>query len=146
MSPERFADMAQAYGGDLDRWPATSRLEAERWLARAPEAAGVLSQARGLDHALDGFYVPPPSAVVRGRITTTLLQQSALARRIRRWVSGLGAVGVLGTGALAGAMAMTLVLVSIPSHVDPDAGSPLYEQSSFGDVAVVSTSAASARS
>jgi hypothetical protein len=47
-----------------------------------------------------------------------------------RWLSGLGAVGVLTCGALAGA---AVVAVSGLSHVDTDSVASLYEQANSLD-------------
>ena len=134
MTPERFETLADAYGADLARWPPAERAEAERWLAQTPGAAAVLLRARRLDEALASFEIGPVSADLQRRIVTALLSRRALAARLGGWVSGLGAVGVLGAGAAAGAAAMALVTLPAPPRSDLDAAAPLYEQSSFGDL------------
>ena len=134
MTPERFETLADAYGADLARWPLADRAEAERWLAQTPGAAVVLLRARRLDEALASFETKPVTADLQRRIVTALLRRRVLAARLRGWVSGLGAVGVLGAGAAAGAAAMALVTISAPPRSDLDAGGALYEQSSFGDL------------
>ena len=134
MTLERFETLADAYGADLARWPPADRAEAERWLAQTPGAGAVLLRAARLDQALASFETKPVTADLQRRIVTALLNRRALAARLRGWLSGLGAVGVLGAGAAAGAAAMALVTISGPPRSDLDAGGALYEQSSFGDL------------
>lgn len=134
MSPDRFKALAEAYGGDLGRWPRAERGEAERLLAATPVAWSVLSHARALDKALAGYVVAPPVVDVGRRIANDLLERTAPRTRMRRWLSGLGAMGVLGAGAIAGAAAMALVVVAAPAHREGDGISTLYEQSGFGNL------------
>ena len=145
MTPERFETLADAYGAEFARWPLAHRAEAARWLAQTPDAEVVLLRAGRLDEALARFEAAPASADLQRRITTALLDRRALGARLRGWLSGVGAVGVLGVGVAAGAAAMALVTISPPARSDLDGAASLYEQSSFGDLApaneTVSTSA-----
>lgn len=61
MNAERFRDLAEAWGGDLDRWPAAERDQARAFLAVSPDAAQALAEARGLDAALDAWRPPEAS-------------------------------------------------------------------------------------
>jgi hypothetical protein len=135
MSPERFSALAAAYGGDLSRWPAAERESAERLLADKPQAADLLAQARSLDQALATFEAITPTMEVQRRIATAMLRRRATNVRFGRWLSRLGAIGILSAGAAAGAAFMALISISAPRHPDADGMSPLYDQSSFGDAA-----------
>jgi hypothetical protein len=48
MTLEEFRRLADAWGGDIARWPQGVRREAEA-LAQSPEAAAILDEARALD-------------------------------------------------------------------------------------------------
>ncbi len=46
----RFQALAEAYGGDLARWPADEQADAHAWRAANPaEALAILSEAGALD-------------------------------------------------------------------------------------------------
>ena len=86
---ERFTELADAYGGDLQRWPVEFRAAAERLLgagddAQSVQARAILRAAAELDEALGG---PSPEAAlqaVRARILQTrppMLQVPAPATR-----------------------------------------------------------------
>lgn len=56
MTPERFAVLAEAYGGDVARWPASDRDAAALIMATDPAACeAVLAAARILDAHLDAW-------------------------------------------------------------------------------------------
>jgi anti-sigma factor RsiW len=134
MTPDRFKALAEAYGADIGRWPEAERGEAERLLARAPEAAAIVSDARRLDEVLASYALAPPAADLARRVKNDLLRRRARPTRLRGWLSALGAMGVLGAGAVAGAAAMALVALAAPPHPEGEAAGPLYEQTSFGDL------------
>ncbi|MCC7045104.1 MAG: hypothetical protein IT562_00180 [Alphaproteobacteria bacterium] len=67
MTPERFATLLDAYGGDPKRWPAAERGDAEAYLAATPAARGLIDDALRLDALIDAA-VPPAAAVDAGRI------------------------------------------------------------------------------
>ena len=56
MTLEEFRRLADAWGGDIARWPHALRPDAEA-LARRPEAAAILDEARALDR-LAALAVP----------------------------------------------------------------------------------------
>jgi anti-sigma factor RsiW len=134
MTPDRFRAFAEAYGGDLGRWPQAERGEAERLLATSPEAVAILADARGLDETLARYAVAPPAGEVGRRIANALLRRRGRRSGMRQWLSGLGAMGVLGVGALAGAAAMAFVAIATPLLPDGDSPGGIYEQTSFGDL------------
>ena len=62
MKAERLHELADAYGADLRRWPASERAFAESLLAADPSLREVLDQAAALDALLDTAPAPAPSA------------------------------------------------------------------------------------
>lgn len=91
MTPDRFETLAEAYGGDIARWPSQDRDDAALVLAADPDfAARVLNRARGLDEMLDAWTPLPVSADLREAVI-------AIAPRARPsvqawlWRAGLGA-------------------------------------------------------
>ncbi len=59
MSLERFAELAEAYGGDFQRWPEAERFAAIALAGRSEEARALLADAHGLDYLLARFGTPP---------------------------------------------------------------------------------------
>ncbi|WP_428395262.1 hypothetical protein [Lichenicoccus sp.] len=108
MSPERFAALADAFGGDLDRWPAAERDAACAHLRQHPDANAMLAGAGKLDDTLAAWTVPPPGAALAGRIAAAAVQSRARARRLRLWLSSLGAAATLAGGVAAGASFMAI--------------------------------------
>lgn len=133
LSPARFAALAEAYGGDLARWPAAVRDAAAAALARDPVAAALLGEVARLDVALDRWRVPAPRAALVGAVLAVAPGLPLAWTRARLWWSGIGFAGVGLGGALAGAL---LASVTPP----PFAGTHLYadeDASFFGDIDVV---------
>ncbi len=127
MTPERFAALADAYGGGVARWPAALREAARAHLLLHPEASATLEAANRLDAALAGWTVPGPGAALSGRILMQVASRHRQAGRLRLWFSGLGAAGVLAGGLAAGATFVTL------SQPGPEqVGEHLYEVSVLG--------------
>lgn len=109
MRLDRFAALAEAYGGDVARWPEPEREAAAVLMAAEPEAtAPLLAGASDLDWALDAWRAPAASAALQASILG-----SAPAPRTPRpwrgwlWRTGLGA-GLMAAGA-AGVMAGVVV-------------------------------------
>lgn len=102
MTPERFEALAEAYGGDVARWPLTDREAAAEWMAIEPRRAGaILGRAGDLDAALAAFAPPHASADLADRIV-------ARAPRPRpRWVGWLWPAG-MGAGLAAACVAGVL--------------------------------------
>jgi len=108
---QRFADLAQAYGGVIERWPASDQVVA-RDMAQTDEGAAILADALTLDHALDAWRVPLPDAQLAQRIAASAphapkLRPAKLRVRIGLWWSGIGAAAAL-AGAVAGFATVTL--------------------------------------
>ena len=62
MTIERLKALAQAYGADLRRWPASERPFAESLIATDPAARAALAEAAALDALLAASPTPSPSA------------------------------------------------------------------------------------
>jgi hypothetical protein len=117
MSPEmtsvRFAALAEAYGGEIARWPEGEREAARALLASHPEAlAQVLADAAQLDRLLDLAPAQAPTAALLGRLIVDAPQP---AKAVRRWVAAVGAVLGLSAAAFAGVLAG----VALGGHVVP---------------------------
>lgn len=105
MTKEQFQALAEAYGGEIARWPANLRDEAALFAAAEPEAArAMLAREAGLDAALDLLPRVTASAALHERILADAPGRPRRARW-RLWLTpaGLGA-------ALAGVAAAGLVL------------------------------------
>lgn len=59
MSLRRFAALAEAYGGDFERWPEAERFAAVSLAGRSKEARSLLADAHGLDYLLSRIDAPP---------------------------------------------------------------------------------------
>lgn len=111
MSAERFAALADAYGGDLRRWPVGDRSGAEALLGSGdPAFALLLDRADRLDAWLEDYRVAAPSSDLAARIMSAASRPRIMWRRARLWWSGLGLAGVGLAGALAGSLAIWVAL------------------------------------
>ncbi len=69
MNLERFEETLSRLGGDLTRWPAAERDEAEGLIAAEPQAATLHAQAARLDAAVGAVMAPVAmDAAAMGRI------------------------------------------------------------------------------
>lgn len=127
MTYERFEHLADAYGGDLRRWP-----EAEREAARAlrdadPRAAVLLREAYGLDALLDAAPRPVASHALREAIIASAAGAGLKARRRGpgplAWLSGAGWAAAACAGVVFG--------INLTSHLTADvqADAVLYQAS-----------------
>ena len=97
MTPDRFRSLAEAYGGDLARWPAQEQGPAGAFAAaQAAQATEILSAERALDARLVAYDVSPPSL----RLRDLVLASAPAPRAVRcawRWVAaaslGFGLAG-----------------------------------------------------
>lgn len=114
MSADRFAALAAAYGGVIDRWPEEERASAETF-AKTPAGASTLAAAGVLDHLLDAYALKVRNDGLGDRILTRLTRRS----RIRKWFrfssAGIGLVGVGIAGALAGSIAIAVLAPNVTS-------------------------------
>lgn len=117
MTPERFADLAQAWGARIARWPAAERDAAEQLLWRTPMLQAVLDREAALDHALDAHLVPAPGAALVAAVEAGVPRPTRAPVR-RPWAGwwpstgwfGAGAAGLGLAGAAAGALAGALLV------------------------------------
>lgn len=110
MNARRFAALAEAYGGDLRRWPDAER-KAATTFASSGAGQAVLKQAGRLDTLLDGYKVPHPGKVLHDTILRVADRHLVQRRRQRFWWLGLGLAGIGLAGAIAG---LALVTIATP--------------------------------
>lgn len=93
MTRERFEALAEAYGGDITRWPSAEREMAALMLAAEPAfVRGVLARADELDVALDAWRPTPATHGLQARIIAAAPQPRAVwDLRGWAWRAGLGA-------------------------------------------------------
>ena len=84
MNQVRFSELLDAYGADLQRWPAAERGPAQAWLSASPESRSLRLQAALLDEALDQYTLAPPAAALRKS-----LLGAAVLQRQRSWRESL---------------------------------------------------------
>jgi hypothetical protein len=104
MTPDRFAALLAAYGGDERRWPADERDAALALIARDPALAAARDDARRLDAELDR-HPDPPSVAINPLAITQAARAAASARQTpsggagqRLWprVASLAAAALIG--------------------------------------------------
>ena len=125
MKAERLHELADAYGADLRRWPASERAFAESLIAADPSLKAVLDQAAALDALLGAAPRPVPSSALTARIL-------AAAPRAK---NRLGKANwVLGAGWAAAACAGVVAGVGLTTHLTADARADavLYQSSLTG--------------
>ncbi|WP_068879136.1 hypothetical protein [Phenylobacterium sp. CCH12-B4] len=120
MTPDRFEALAEAYGGDVARWPEDEREAAAEVMASRPAwARDVLSQAAALDTLLDAFERPHGSVGLAARIAA-----SAPRPHRRRWVDWLLPAG-MGVGLAAACVAGVVAGAQFHASPSTPAGSDL---------------------
>ena len=128
MTIERLNALAEAYGADLRRWPASERPFAESLVATDPAARAALDEAAALDVLLDASPRPTPSAVLAARIL-------AAAPKGREARAHLGRIfWFLGAGWAAAACAGVVAGVGLTTHLtaDEQADAILYQATLSG--------------
>lgn len=129
MDAKRFATLAEAYGGDLRRWPETERMTGTVFAASEAGEA-ILKQAGTLDARLDSYRVDAPGKALHGSILQAAGRHLVQRRRQRCWWLGLGLAGIGLAGAVAGLALITIVTPELqPDHTVLDAN-----VTAFGDV------------
>lgn len=142
MTSERFHTLVEAYGADPRRWPEHERADALAWArAHRAQANAVLEEALALDAWLARDMIAPPSRALIEQIVTSgpvaVPVHKAPSKRRMFWWSGAAFAGAGLAGALAGALAMSLVLLGNPPPAENDAGhgtaheSPSWMSTSF---------------
>jgi len=134
MTSERFAELAEIYGAEPRRWPEGQREAAAAYRKAHPEEAEkALLAARRLDRALDRYAVPGPGAKLAMTIIEAAPPLRAAARRLRLWRQGAGFAALGLAGALAGALAIA-VLMPMTAPSDENGA---YAMTAFSDMAQI---------
>ena len=136
MTRERFESLAEAYGGDVSRWPPEAREAAALLMTAEPEfTRGALARAGVLDAALDAWRPAHGGPALLDRILAAAPQ--ARARRWTAWLSpaalGAGLAAACVAGVLVGAqlsqhastaqeMAVTNTLTAVSASLDLEEG------------------------
>lgn len=103
MRIERLQALAEAYGGDLRRWPADQRAFAESLVAADPAARVLLDEAAALDALLDASPSVAPSADLTARVLRAAPGARAKSRPRRAiWFLGAGWAAAACAGVVAG--------------------------------------------
>ncbi|MET3554097.1 hypothetical protein [Burkholderia sp. 567] len=112
MTPERFRTIVAAYGSDARRWPQDERAAAEAWAQAHPrDALAALDDAAELDAWLMQDTVAPPASALVERIVASAPAPQRARRRGKVWWSGAAFAGVGLAGALAGAVAVSVLML-----------------------------------
>ena len=128
MTIERLKALAEAYGADLRRWPASERPFAESLVATDPAARAALEEAAAMDVLLDASPPPTPPAALAARIL-------AAAPKAREARAHLGRIfWFLGAGWAAAACAGVVAGVGLTTHLtaDEQADAVLYQATLSG--------------
>ncbi|WP_309644692.1 hypothetical protein [Phenylobacterium sp.] len=116
MTPQRFEILAQAYGGDVARWPSAEREAAGAMMIEQPDlAAAALARAGELDALMDAWTPVPVSHALRERVIAAAPPPRA-RNGIIAWFWGAG----LGAGLAAACAAGLVVGVEISNVAQPD--------------------------
>ena len=106
MDVKRFEALADAWGGDIARWPAAERDAARQFFeSHEIEAGRALGAAAGLDALLSASVAVPPSFALRARVIRAAPHAPTLSKaagRAWRWLVGAGIGGVLASACAAG--------------------------------------------
>lgn len=115
MNIERFQYLAEAFGGDLSRWPADQQNAAAAFLRTSPAARRALDEALALDALLnkatqddDADRVDRMAAAVAARLSDRPAPVAALNMPAPRWAAGFLCAMAL-AGVLTGAQTGTTV-------------------------------------
>ncbi|EDT02920.1 hypothetical protein [Burkholderia ambifaria] len=112
MTPERFRTIVAAYGSDARRWPQDERAAAEAWAQAHPrDALAALDDAAELDAWLMQDTVAPPAPTLVERIVASAPAPQRARQRGKVWWSGAAFAGVGLAGALAGAVAVSMLML-----------------------------------
>lgn len=133
MTLDRLTALADAWGGDLRRWPLADQAEAERLLATDPAARAVLDAAATFDALLSASPRPQASTALRDRVIAAATGAGLKPRPARRfWLDRL--VLASGAGWAAAACAGVIAGLSLTTHMTADvqADAVLYQATLAG--------------
>jgi hypothetical protein len=118
MNRERFEALAEAYGGDLRRWPAAERATAEAWVASETSARAPLDAASETDALLS----ESPNAIASPALTQRIVALAPAARAARgawAWLTGAGVGAALAGAAASGVLVAGLFAPQITALTAP---------------------------
>lgn len=119
MTLDRLTVLAEAWGGDLRRWPVAEQAAAERLLAVDPAARAVLDAATAFDSLLSTSPQPRVPAALRDRVIATAARAGLKPRPARRfWLDRL--VLASGAGWAAAACAGVVAGLSLTTYMTAD--------------------------
>nr|WP_206955643.1 hypothetical protein [Trinickia acidisoli] len=138
MTPQRFAQIVDAYGADPHRWPEGERAAACAFAQAYPhEAQARLAAAAALDACLSADTVAPAGRSLQRRIVASAGAASTASRRPARgarpgrwWLPGAAIAGAGVAGLVAGAMAMSFLIMAGERPIA--AHEPSYLSTGFG--------------
>lgn len=113
MNPTRFQGLAEAYGGDMARWPDAERPAAAAFARADPTSGAILADATALDRLLGASLAPAPSLALRDAIVAAAPRPRG--RAMSRWWVGLGAS--LAAASVAGILAGVAAAPIAASHM-----------------------------
>ena len=106
MDETRFGELADAFGGDVRRWPESEREAARAWIDAHPlEAERALFDARQTDAALFASPNPVVSMALRDRVlaSATMKARSAWpSLKKLLWIGGVGWAAAACAGVMVG--------------------------------------------
>lgn len=118
MNNLRFSELAEAYGGDIDRWPASERLQASALLVADPEGAkSILDEAVALDLLLRASPDPAPSRALKEAIIASA-PRPRRALLAQRW-AGVGLGASLAAASVAGVLSGFAAAPMAAAHLQP---------------------------
>lgn len=106
---KRFEKLADAWGGDIVRWPEAEQAAARALLAADPAVQSILTEAAGLDAVLALDVAPAPSDLLVRRVT-----RAAPGRPLRfGWTSRAGWAAAAAAGLVVGIFVGDQALTSL---------------------------------
>ena len=123
MTPKRFETLAEAYGGDVARWPETDREAAAALMAAEPAwAETILARAGDLDAALAAYVLPKVPLGLADRIAAAapLVQARPAPPRWMAWLLPVGMGAGLAAACAAGVVTGALLSSPTISPGQPD--------------------------
>lgn len=119
MTVERFQNLAEAYGADLRRWPASDRAAAEALRAAQPVLVErLLFEAAKTDAVLHTSRHPAVSMALRDRVIASATAAGLSPKRVR-WIAGRLA-WLSGAGWAAAACAGVIAGMNLTTHLTAD--------------------------
>lgn len=121
MDMKRFAEIVDAYGGDLARWPESEREAARAFMQDSAEARRMATEGRALDAMLGHAENAAVPADLEGRILASRRPPASFAEKLRALWPGstwrpafaLAMSVVLGLG-----VGLTVPVFSLPDDED----------------------------